>query len=136
MSVDKGKVTKDGMVFAFTVADESGAVIMTLWDRFAKALDVGDIVLVTGGFITMFQKTIRLACKLGQVIRLGRFCMLFSEAPNVSLWEWTADPTNQDQLVRQRCFDWRCQVKQEAASAKPMKQQQQHKSSNKRPRAS
>lgn len=52
-------------------------------------------------FVTMFKNTIRLACKLGTVIRLGAFTMVIQDKPDVSSYLWLPDPNKPNELVRQ-----------------------------------
>lgn len=94
--------TKDGhLVTLVKVADESGSAILTLWDGIGTSVSAGDILLVAGGFVTIFQNEIRLACKLGTVLRQGRFCMQFSELPDHSSFSWISDPDNPHSFLKQ-----------------------------------
>lgn len=94
--------TKDGhLVTLIKVADESGSAILTLWDDIGTSVTSGDILLIAGGFVTMFQNEIRLACKLGTVLRQGRFSMQFSELPDHSSFSWISDPDNPHSLIKQ-----------------------------------
>lgn len=96
------KPTKDGhVVVSLQVADESGSAILTLWDEQGSSVLPGDILLVASGFITMFQNEIRIGCKLGTVVRLGRFTMQFSDRPDHSSYSWIADPANPSMLKKQ-----------------------------------
>lgn len=98
--------TKDGhIVCTIRVADESGSAILTLWDQIGLSVEIGDILLVMGGFVTMFQNEIRLACKLGTVVRQGRFCLQFSDLPDHSSFSWISDPSNPGNLIRQEQSD-------------------------------
>lgn len=101
LSKDGGKVSKDGsMVWEARGADDSGSIIMTLFNRTGELVKPGDIIMMTGGFVTMFRGTMRLACKLGTVVRLGRVTMSFQEQPDVSAWEWMPNPANEQELIR------------------------------------
>lgn len=94
--------TKDGhLVTVVKVADESGSVILTLWDDIGTSVSPGDILLIAGGFVTIFQNEIRLACKLGTVLKQGRFCMQCSELPDHSSFSWISDPDNPSNLIKQ-----------------------------------
>lgn len=96
------KPTKDGhVVVSLKVADESGSAVLTLWDEQGSSVSPGDILLVASGFITMFQNEIRIGCKFGTVLRLGRFTMQFSERPDHSSFCWVADPANPTVLKKQ-----------------------------------
>lgn len=94
------KPSKEGNILCtFKVADESGSAILTLWDEVGQCIDNGDILLIVGGFVTIFQNEIRLACKLGTVLRQGRFTMVFNEVPNHSLFCWIPDEKDPSNLV-------------------------------------
>lgn len=47
----------------------------------------------------MYQNTIRLACKLGTIVRTGRFSMLFKNQPDYSAFEWLPNPEKEGELV-------------------------------------
>ncbi len=49
----------------------------------------------------MYRSTIRIACKVGTLIRLGSFQLAFSDAINVSRDTWLPDPDNPKELVKQ-----------------------------------
>lgn len=49
----------------------------------------------------MFKSTIRIACKLGTLIRLGSFQLAFNDAVNMSRDIWLPDPANPNELVKQ-----------------------------------
>lgn len=87
-------------IYSFLVADQSAAVILNLWDAVGAGIREADILLVLGGFVTMYRGYMRFACRVGRVCRIGSFTMTFSEAVNVSMWEWRPDPQNPGQLVR------------------------------------
>lgn len=96
------KPIKDGhIVCTVKVADETGSVILTLWDQIGMCISNGDIILITGGFVTIFQNEIRLACKLGTVVRLGRFNFSFNDTPDHSSFSWISDPANPNNLIKQ-----------------------------------
>lgn len=49
--VESGKVAKEGgMVYTFQVADETASVIATLWNEVGQTTQVGDIILMVGGY--------------------------------------------------------------------------------------
>lgn len=65
------------------------------------AADGGDILLVACGFVTMFQNEIRLGCRVGTVLRQGRFALQFSELPDHSSFCWMQDPDDPSQQIKQ-----------------------------------
>jgi hypothetical protein len=52
-------------------------------------------------FVTMFKNQIRIACKMGTMVRLGRFCMKFDDAMDVSKPLWLPNPNNPQELLKQ-----------------------------------
>lgn len=96
------KTTKDGgIIHSFQVGDESGVVIANFWNEIGSCVQRGDILLMIGGFVTMFKNTIRIACKLGALVRLGKFRMSFNDKVDVSKPLWLPNPENERQLVKQ-----------------------------------
>lgn len=86
------KTTQDGhLVSTFLVADASGSILLNLWDEVGVSARPGDILQIRAGFITMFRRCMRLACKVGSVQRVGWFTMAFKENPNMSSVEWHAE---------------------------------------------
>lgn len=57
--------------------------------------------LIFCSFVTMFKGTIRIACKLGTLMRIGRFQMLFNSSVDVSQDLWLPNPSNPTELVKQ-----------------------------------
>lgn len=52
-------------------------------------------------FVTMYKNTIRIACKLGTLIKLDRFKMVFNDQLDVSKPLWLPNPENEHELVKQ-----------------------------------
>lgn len=50
--------------------------------------------------MTMFKNTIRIACKLGTVIRMGNFTMGYTDIPDMSASTWLPDPNNPNELIK------------------------------------
>lgn len=48
----------------------------------------------------MFRNTIRIACKLGTIIKMGSFAMCFNDMPDVSAPVWLPDPHNPHEMVK------------------------------------
>lgn len=96
------KPAKDGgVVYSFQVADESACVIANFWNEIGAAIKIGDILLIAGGFVTMYKNCIRVACKLGTVIRMGRFAMSFNDTVDASKPVWLSNPDNPQELIKQ-----------------------------------
>ena len=103
MVVEDPKPAKDGgIVHSFQVADGSASVIANFWNDIGAAIQVGDILLVAGGMVTMFRNCIRVACKLGTVIRMGRLRMTYNDSVDVSKPMWLPNPDNPQELVKQK----------------------------------
>jgi hypothetical protein len=84
--------TKDNhSVHVLRVADETGSVLLTLYDQIGQAAKPGDILRIMCGFVTLFKKSMRLACKVGSVHRIGRVRMVAHQQPDMSkiIWEGT-----------------------------------------------
>lgn len=90
--------TKDGHdVHELRVADGTGCITLVLWDEIGQAAKPGDVLLINGGFVLMFQQTMRLGCKVGTVRRVG-FCDLpVRYSPNYSKVFWR--PDDQEGLI-------------------------------------
>lgn len=81
--------TKDNhSVHVIKVADETGSILLTLYDQTGAAAKPGDILRLLCGFVTLFKKSMRLACKVGSVHRVGRVKMLAHKDPNMSSIVW------------------------------------------------
>ena len=110
-------------VHEFTVADETGAITLSLWNEKGDALSLGDIVLLSGGYVTsqlgalppapshhqrargrsskIFHDVLVLHVGYGSIEIVGNFCMVFAETPNLSRIEWRIDdPDNPQAAVR------------------------------------
>mmetsp|Transcript_1547 Transcript_1547/g.2669 ORF Transcript_1547/g.2669 Transcript_1547/m.2669 type:complete len:150 (-) Transcript_1547:422-871(-) len=79
------------------VADQTASVNLQLWGDEVDAFQSGDIVKLTGGYFTFHKSAMFLkAGRRGRIERMGEFCMLFTETPNLSRVQWQTDTkTNQ-----------------------------------------
>lgn len=100
--LEKGKVERvyDQQATAIcyaTVADSSAAVTLQLWGDEVEAVNPGDIIRLTQGYFTLQKQALFVkAGRRGRIERIGEFCLLFTEVPNLSRVQWTTDPrTNQ-----------------------------------------
>ena len=98
---EEAKKTREGSeVISFIVADQSGAIVLSLWDDIARTVQPGHILQLKTAYTNLFQNKLRIYVpKFGSVKKIGDFMMLFSMTPNVSLYEWTADPNNPSKFV-------------------------------------
>jgi len=83
-----------------TVADSTGSVNLSLWDTTADWLQAGDIIRLKGAHCTLFHGSLILySGRHGSIERIGEFTMVFTEVPNISHLQWTADPNNPNQFT-------------------------------------
>jgi hypothetical protein len=101
--LEKGPVTKtkdDHYVHQYLVADQTGSIWLSLWDEQGLQLMPGDIVQLRSGYCTLFKNALVLYTgRHGTLERVGEFVMLFSETPNMSMYDWVPDANNPQILV-------------------------------------
>lgn len=78
--------TRDGHdVRSVKVADKTGSINISIWDETGDLLQTGDICRLTKGYSNVWKSCLTLYTgKSGEVIKVGEFCMQFSETPNMS----------------------------------------------------
>lgn len=86
LEVGKPTRTKDGHdVRSCKVADKSGTMNISIWDEAGSLLTSGDICRLTKGYASVFKNCLTLYTgKVGEIHKIGEFCMQFSEVPNFS----------------------------------------------------
>ncbi|KAK6165511.1 hypothetical protein SNE40_022428 [Patella caerulea] len=86
LEIAKPTRTKDGHeVRSCKVSDKTGCVNISLWDELGEALQTGDICRLTKGYANVWKGSLTLySSKFGDIVKLGEFCMQFSETPNMS----------------------------------------------------
>jgi len=96
--LEKGKVDRmrdvhsTPICFAL-VADQTAAVNLQLWGAEVENFHAGDIIRLTNGYFTLHKQSLFLkAGRRGNLERVGEFCMLFTETPNLSRVQWVSDP--------------------------------------------
>mmetsp|Transcript_34761 Transcript_34761/g.56302 ORF Transcript_34761/g.56302 Transcript_34761/m.56302 type:complete len:156 (+) Transcript_34761:119-586(+) len=93
--LEKGAITRtkdDHSIHHALVADTSACVNLSLWDSQGEQLQPGDIVRMKGGYTSLFKGSLVISSgKFGTLERIGEFCMLFTENPNLSTWTWVQD---------------------------------------------
>ena len=79
--------TNDGTtIHSFLVADATGCIVFNIWGVQGAAIEPADIFVLHDGYAAFFREQLTLYMgKRGRLERVGRFTMLFSEAPNMSL---------------------------------------------------
>ncbi|XP_059473586.1 SOSS complex subunit B1 [Neocloeon triangulifer] len=79
-------LTKDNReVRSCKVADQTASINISIWDTPGQLLVPGDIVRVSKAYTTIWRNCLTLySGKNGEVQKIGEFCMVFSEQPNMS----------------------------------------------------
>ncbi|XP_076329619.1 SOSS complex subunit B1 [Tachypleus tridentatus] len=78
--------TKEGhVVRTCKVADRSASINISVWDEPGLHIQPGDICKLTKGYASLWKGCLTLYTgKGGDIQKIGEFCMLFSETPNMS----------------------------------------------------
>lgn len=86
LDVSKPTKTKDGNdIRTIRVADKSGSVNMSVWNDQGAQMLPGDIIRCIRGYTQVWKNQLTLYVgKVGGMEKIGEFCMLFSETPNMS----------------------------------------------------
>jgi len=86
LDVGKPTKTKDGHeVRSCRVADRTGSINASIWDDFGVHLQAGDIIRFCKGYAQLWKSQLTLYTgRCGYLEKIGEFCMLFSEHPNMS----------------------------------------------------
>lgn len=84
--IGKPSTTKDGHeVRTLKVADKTASINASVWDEPGALLQPGDICRLTKGYASYFKGCLTLYTgKGGAINKIGEFCMVFSEQPNMS----------------------------------------------------
>lgn len=84
--VGRPNTTKDGHeVRTCKIADRSACINLSVWDEPGNYLQSGDICKLTKGYASLWKGCLTLYTgKGGEIQKIGEFCMLFAEAPNMS----------------------------------------------------
>ena len=86
LDVGRPNTVKDNQeVRTVKIADRTGMINLSLWNEPGKILQSGDIIRVTRAYTGMFKACLTVfTSKIGDFFKIGEFCMLFSELPNMS----------------------------------------------------
>lgn len=86
IEIGKATKTKDGHeIRTVRVADKTGSINMSVWDDFGTQMQGGDIIRFTKGYSQIWKNQLTLYIgRMGSIEKIGEFCMLFCEAPNMS----------------------------------------------------
>uniref|UniRef100_X2A9P4 OB domain-containing protein n=1 Tax=Capitella teleta TaxID=283909 RepID=X2A9P4_CAPTE len=86
LEIGKPNHTQRGMdVRSVKVADKTGSINISLWGDLGVEVQTGDICRLSRGYTNMWKGCLTLyTSKTGEIIKIGEFCMVFSETPNMS----------------------------------------------------
>ncbi|CAG0882834.1 unnamed protein product [Darwinula stevensoni] len=88
LEVGRPNFTKDGReVRTCKVADKTGCVNMSVWDELGHIIKSGDILELNNAYLVAFKQCLAITVNIGkggEIHKVGEFCMLFSETPNMS----------------------------------------------------
>jgi len=78
--------TKDGLeVRSCKVADKSGSINLSVWGDHGNYIQPGDILSLCRCYSVLFKNCLTLYVgKFGSLTKIGEFCMVFSETPDMS----------------------------------------------------
>jgi ssDNA-binding replication factor A large subunit len=87
LEIGKPNQTKDGHeVRTIRVADRTGSVNLSLWNEYGAVLREGDILRLNGCFTQIWKSSLQVKVgNKGQIIKIGEFCMTFSDLPDMSI---------------------------------------------------
>ena len=73
-----------------TVGDETGTILMTLWDKHINDISVGDILKISNGYVSLFRGTMRLNVgRYGTFEKVDEEDFEVNEENNMSLREFS-----------------------------------------------
>lgn len=86
LEVGHPTLTKENReVRTFKVADSSACINASVWDEAGQLLAPGDIVRLTKGYASIWRNCLTLyTSKIGDIQKIGEFCMVFNEQLNMS----------------------------------------------------
>ena len=86
LEVSKPTKTKDGHeIRTVRVADKSGSINMSVWNEYGTQMLPGDIIRFFRGYAQVWKNHLTLYIgRVGGMEKIGEFCMLFCETPNMS----------------------------------------------------
>lgn len=86
IEVGKPSKTKDGHeIRTVRVADKSGSINMSVWNDYGVQMLAGDIIRFFRGYAQVWKDQLTIySGRVGGMEKIGEFCMLFCETPNMS----------------------------------------------------
>ena len=95
------RAARDGnWVFSFRVADASASIIANMWNAIGAAVAPGDVILMSAAFVPMHRGHMRLACRVGSTLRVGRLCQQVCTAVDMSADAYAPREPGSSDLVR------------------------------------
>jgi hypothetical protein len=88
------KTRDNHQVHEIKIADESGCAMLILYDKMGECARMGDVLQINGGYVTMYKQRMRLACRVGNIKRIGFLTLPFTWSPNYSKIAWNTDPND------------------------------------------
>eukprot|EP00123_Amoebidium_parasiticum_P006894 comp17728_c0_seq1/m.17668 comp17728_c0_seq1/g.17668 ORF comp17728_c0_seq1/g.17668 comp17728_c0_seq1/m.17668 type:complete len:222 (-) comp17728_c0_seq1:443-1108(-) len=88
----KPQPTTLGLVYTLLVADQTGAIMLTVFNELGNEVRPGDILELVGGYCNLFKNKV-LTLYVGQgdrgsLKRCGEFMMAYRDTPNMSDFRW------------------------------------------------
>ncbi|CAH1248302.1 NABP2 [Branchiostoma lanceolatum] len=86
LDIGRPTQTKDGHeVRSCKVADKTGSINISVWDEVGELMQSGDIIKLSKGYASVWKGCLTLYTgRVGDLRKIGEFCMVFAEAPNMS----------------------------------------------------
>ncbi|BFZ15660.1 hypothetical protein BsWGS_18699 [Bradybaena similaris] len=86
LEVGKPTQTKDGQdVRSCKVADKTGSMNLSVWNEAGNVIQPGDICKLNRGYASLWKGGLTLYTgKIGEILKIGEFCLNFTEIPNFS----------------------------------------------------
>lgn len=86
LDIGRPNTTKEGHeVRTCRVADRTGSINVSVWDKPGTYLQPGDICKLNRGYVSLWKSCLTLYTgKGGDIQKIGEFCLPFSETPFVS----------------------------------------------------
>ncbi|XP_071822485.1 SOSS complex subunit B2-like isoform X2 [Apostichopus japonicus] len=84
--VGSASKTKEGhTVWTVKVADKTASINLSVWDALGQSLQAGDIIRLQKGYASVYRGCLTLySGSAGKLFKIGEFCFVFSEFPNMS----------------------------------------------------
>eukprot|EP00056_Hartaetosiga_gracilis_P007926 m.113949 g.113949 ORF g.113949 m.113949 type:complete len:115 (+) comp12806_c1_seq1:42-386(+) len=79
------RILRDGKeLVRYRVADKTGSVILPLFQPFIGHVQGGDILKLSNGYATIYEKRLHLYVGPGTIQKIGEFTMTYTDSPDMS----------------------------------------------------